>query len=88
VEIKVPSEVKPGEIISLRIKAVPHSYLGLIAVDSRVSRDDDDNDFSLNFFEDVNKPLGGTQIAFNMGLVTMTNAGSVSDVKISKYVNF
>lgn len=94
VEIEAPSEVKPGEEITLRIKAVEKSYLGLVAVDSRVFHDEDNNDFSESYFDVVksslraaspDKQLNETSTVFNLGLVAMTNADTISNVSLSKF---
>lgn len=93
-EIEAPSQVKPGEKITLRIKAVPKSYLGLLAVDSRVFHNEDNNDFSESYFDTMKSALRSTSLdkqtnktlkALNIGLITMTNAENVSNVKISKF---
>ncbi|KAM8715346.1 hypothetical protein ACLKA7_002409 [Drosophila subpalustris] len=91
VEIEAPSEVKPGEEIILRIKAVEKSYLGLLAVDSRVFHDEDNNDFSASYFDAVksslraaspDKQLNENSTVLNLGLVTMTNTNTISNVNL------
>ncbi|KAL7739105.1 hypothetical protein ACLKA6_013720 [Drosophila palustris] len=91
VEIEVPSEVKPGEEITLRIKAVEKSFLGLLAVDSRVFHDEDNNDFSASYFDAVksslraaspDKQLNENSTVLNLGLVTMTNTDTISNVNL------
>lgn len=86
----VPTSVKPGQEITLRFKPAPSSYLGLLAVDSRVHQLDDTpiNDFDDDYFDIVKTlkatpptdlELGADLMASKLGLVTLTTAKSIDE---------
>lgn len=92
----VPTSVKPGQEITLRFKAVPTSYLGFLAVDSRVHQLDDTpiNDFDEDYFHIVNTlkaspptdlELGADLMASKLGLVTLTTAKFVGEGTKGKF---
>lgn len=92
----VPASVKPGQEITLRFKAVPTSYLGFLAVDSRVHQLDDTpiNDFDEDYFHIVNTlkaspptdlELGADLMASKLGLVTLTTAKFVGEGTKGKF---
>ncbi|XP_064554184.1 CD109 antigen-like [Drosophila montana] len=91
VVIEAPTEVSPGDEITLRIKSAPNSYVGLAAVDTRVLKLGGNlfNDFSDNYFDTIKAFIQASASdmihtenhAVQMsGLIFLTNAASVLEM--------
>ncbi|XP_053958136.1 murinoglobulin-1-like [Anastrepha ludens] len=83
IDITAPTEVKPGETVPLHIKTVPHSFVGLTAVDQSVLLLGGSNDITSDEFRwriggyDTSTPWQGGSSYYpgeSSGVVTLTNA--------------
>ncbi|XP_070074006.1 CD109 antigen isoform X2 [Drosophila takahashii] len=73
IEITAPSEAKPSQEVSLKVKTDPHSYVGLLAVDQSVLLLRSGNDFSRD-------QILNNLAKYSNDLVTLTNANLYIDL--------
>jgi len=69
IEIEAPEEVKPGDLVPLKIRTAPHSFVGLMAIDQSVILLAENNYLHYHFFRGLLSSYGDVS-----GVFTMTNA--------------